>query len=89
VEAVGSPRPAHMYSWYDDSGEKQTLSFNDAHKNAADLTALIRGAGVAFGALKNLLEDSPFMCGLILARTAAMPLGQLACFKAGATFVPT
>ena len=81
------PRPA--YSWFDGSGEEQTLSFSDAHKNAADLAALIRGAGVASGALESLIEDSSFMCGLILSRTAAMPLGQLACFKAGATFVPT
>ena len=81
------PRPA--YSWFDGSGEEQTLSFSDAHKNAADLVALIRGAGVASGALESLIEDSSFMCGLILSRTAAMPLGQLACFKAGATFVPT
>ena len=81
------PRPA--YSWFDGRGEEQTLSFSDAHKNAADLAALIRGAGVASGALESLIEDTSFMCGLVLSRTAAMPLGQLACFKAGATFVPT
>jgi acyl-coenzyme A synthetase/AMP-(fatty) acid ligase len=77
------------YVWY--SGEdsvKKTLSFAAAHEHASDLAALIRASGVAGGKLDNLEVDKPLIVGLVLKRTAALPLSQLAAFKAGATFVP-
>merc|ERR1719261_1857834 len=77
------------YVWFDKATEaKRTLSFPAAYKNAADLAALIRAGGVAGGVLENLKTSKPLIVGLVLKRTAALPLAQLAAFKAGATFVP-
>lgn len=77
------------YVWYDKQADnKHTLSFAVAHGNATDLAVLIRAAGVASGVLDHLQSESQLICGLVLKRTAALPLSQLAAFKAGATFVP-
>ena len=77
------------YVWYDKQADnKHTLSFAVAHGNATDLAVLIRAAGIASGVLDSLESESQLICGLVLKRTAALPLSQLAAFKAGATFVP-
>ena len=77
------------YMWFDQEADaKRTLSFSAAHGNASELAVLIRAAGVASGVLDHLQSESPLICGLVLKRTAALPLSQLAAFKAGATFVP-
>ena len=77
------------YVWYDKESEvKRTLTFPTAFKNASELAALVRAGGVAGGALDNLKTNKPLIVGLVLKRTAALPLSQLAAFKAGATFVP-
>lgn len=87
------PRASSTYRdafiWYDGDDEvKRSLSFPVAHQNACELAALIRASGVAGGKLDALESDTPLIVGLVLKRTAALPLAQLASFKAGATFVP-
>ena len=77
------------YIWYDHKTDvRQTLSFSNAHKNASSLAALVRAVGVVSGALDDLTSDKSLIAGLLLKRTAALPISQLGVFKAGATFVP-
>ena len=87
--AVSNLCGTDAYVWFDkETDVKHTLSFPVAHGNANDLAVLIRAAGVAGGVLDHLQSESPLICGLVVKRTAALPLAQLAAFKAGATFVP-
>ena len=52
-----------------------------AHGNASELAVLIRAAEVASGVMERLQSESPLIGGLVLKRTAALPLSQLAAFK--------
>ena len=89
VAAAEADALRDAYVWFDQkTGAKHTLSFLVAHGNATELAVFIRAAGVASGVLDHLQSESPLICGLVLKRTAALPLSQLAAFKAGATFVP-
>lgn len=55
------------FVWYDpESDVKRTLSFSSAHKNACDVAALIRAAGITSGVLDTLVSDTPLICGLAL-----------------------
>ena len=76
-------RPA--YVWFPDARTEQRMSFEDAHVHAAALAVEIRAAAEASGALDS---GTSFTVGLVLRRTAALPIAELAAFKAGATFVP-
>ena len=91
VAAAEADALRDAYVWFDQKAgvkKKHTLSFAVAHGNATELAVVIRAAGVASGVLDRLQSESPLICGLVLKRTAALPLSQLAAFKAGATFVP-
>eukprot|EP00964_Phaeocystis_antarctica_P030501 scaffold17230_cov62-Phaeocystis_antarctica.AAC.3 len=71
------------YVWFDqETDAKRTLSFTVAHGNASALAVLIRAAEVASGVMERLQSESPLIGGLALKRTAALPLSQLAAFKA-------
>ena len=71
------------YVWFDqETDAKRTLSFTVAHGNASELAVLIRAAEVASGVMERLQSESPLIGGLALKRTAALPLSQLAAFKA-------
>lgn len=79
-------RPA--YVWYPDGAggkAEQTMSFEEAHEHASALAFEIRAAAEASGALES---GTSYTVGLVLRRTAALPIAELAAFKAGATFVP-
>ena len=75
------------YQWYEHD-VRNTLSFSAAHKNASSLAALVRAVGVASGALESMTSDKSLIAGLLLKRTAALPISQLGVFKSGGTFVP-
>ena len=71
------------YVWFDqETDAKRTLSFTVAHGNASELAVLIRAAEVASGVMERLQSESPLIGGLVLKRTAALPLSQLVAFKA-------
>lgn len=76
-------RPA--YVWFPDAKTEQKMSFEEAHESAAALALEIRAAADATGSLDSATS---FTVGLVLRRTAALPIAELAAFKAGATFVP-
>ena len=85
ADAALAERPA--YRWFDSSkakgGEEHTLSFAEAHRYSAVVATKIRAAAAMASK-----TDTMFTVGLVLKRSAALPLCQLAAFKAGATFVP-
>ena len=76
------------YIWRENGNEDCILSFEDAHNRASFAAATIRASGVTAGKLTNMSANNSFMCGIILKRSSSLPIGQLAAFKAGATFVP-
>ena len=79
---------APAYVWFEE-GTKQCLSFSDAHSNADKLSQLIRATAIATGVVAGVADNSsPLICGLVLKRSASLPLAQLATFNAGGTFVP-
>ena len=82
--AAKAGKPAFRYYEKESLDVERTLGFEDAHKNAARLAASLRTAAHFSGALG---ERNPTV-GLLLSRTAALPLSQLAAFKGGVTFVP-
>lgn len=82
---AGSASPAYL--WFE-GGHKRTLSFADAHANMESLASRIRAAAVGCGELENTSHERGFSVGLVLRRTASLPLSQAACFSAGGTFVP-
>jgi len=85
--AVSEGRPA--FTWFEDKaakGAEKTLSFDDAHRNAWAVAATVRGAASLLS--KSVASgNAGFKIGLVTSRSCALPLAQLACFKAGATFV--
>jgi non-ribosomal peptide synthetase component F len=81
--AQADDRPA--YVWFPTAKTKESMSFNEAHAAASELSHVIRAAGETSGALR---EDRTYTVGLVLKRSAALPIAELASFKAGATFVP-
>ena len=65
--AAADHQGVDAFVWYDpESDLKRTLSFSSAHKNACDIAALIRAAGVASGVLDTLVSDTPLICGLMM-----------------------
>ena len=78
---------ADAYVWYEKTVRKALL-FSDAHSNASNLAMVIRAVGVVSGELDDVASDKSLITGLLLKRTAALPISQLGAFKAGATFVP-
>jgi len=74
------------YQWFTDGKTERKMTFDEAHANASKLAVEIRAAASADDALA--LNGGTFTVGLVLRRTAALPIAELAAFKAGATFVP-
>jgi len=85
--AEAESRPAFV--WFegkDAKGAEHRLSFGDAHRNAWAIAASVRSAAMLLGQAPAYSGGS-FTVGLVTSRSCALPLAQLACFKAGATFV--
>ena len=85
ADAEAQGRPAFLWYEKNGTGSERQLSFQRAHENSARLASMLRSAAFVKGALKT---DEYVTVGLVLARSAAIPLAQLATFKAGMTFVP-
>lgn len=84
-QAHASDAPAYL--WFEGE-QRRTISFSEAASRKGSLSACIRAAAVATRRISTLSEDRTFTVGLVLRRTASLPLSQAACFAAGATFVP-
>jgi len=84
--AASSKAGRAAFTWFTDAKTEKKMSFEEVHANAATLAIEIRSAAQASGSLAS--GSTTFTVGLVLRRTAALPIAELAAFKAGATFVP-
>jgi hypothetical protein len=82
---AGSPAPA--YVWFE-AGRRRSLAFAPAHERFQSLASRIRAAAVGCAELESTSAERAFAVGLLLRRTASLPLSQAACFIGGGTFVP-
>lgn len=83
--SAGSPFPA--YVWFE-AGRRRSLTFAHAHERLQSLASRIRAAAVGCAELDDTSHGRGFTVGLVLRRTASLPLSQAACFSSGGTFVP-
>ena len=72
----GAKSKAPAYVWKNAQGTHR-LSFQDAHARADALAATIRATAVAAKKVASVAEDKAVNVGLVLKRSASLPLAQV------------